>query len=124
MRPCEKHHELRPEACKVCHLYVHDERYRKLWGEGEIQESIPEEVVQKTFLGKAVQFAGALITHALEGFPKVPLDVFEERQTICGRCLPYYDRARNKCKKCSCDLSVKLWWAEQECPDGRWGRTQ
>ena len=68
---------------------------------------------------RAKNFAGALIEHAIAGFPEVSEEVFQQRITTCRAC-EHYDRIANACRVCGCISGIKARWTEQRCPKKKW----
>lgn len=70
-------------------------------------------------LTKAAHFGRALVTHAVAGFPAADEATARARLEICRAC-DRFDRARTACRACGCHLEVKIRWADQRCPIGKW----
>lgn len=123
-RPCG--HDPEDPACRLCQLCAEDSargyKYRQKWGVPE-----PEGFKDPTLLQKTINFGRAVVRHARKGMRKVPLEVHEERLSLCRSCTDYYDEVRQTCRHRRCGCSVggavldKTSWAEQSCPVGRWG---
>lgn len=75
-----------------------------------------------SLLDKAVNLAVALFEHVAAGMPLVDAETAEARLAICRTCLEFFDAERVVCthKKCGCQMEVKITWAEQACPIGKW----
>lgn len=66
---------------------------------------------------KAANFAVATVQHVAAGMPKSPEELAAERLAICGAC----DRlASGSCSLCGCQMKIKVTWADQKCPIGKW----
>lgn len=48
-------------------------------------------------------------------------DVREIRQTRCIHC-PHYVKDSHQCDICTCVVNLKVMFAAESCPVGRWGR--
>lgn len=115
-RPC-KHDPPLPATCRLCYLWLHDVRYRKLWGGDDAAQPAPPGLWQK-----AVNFASAVAQHAASGFQQAGPAERERRQAICRGCTEWFDAGTGTClhKKCGCKLNRKSAWESQRCPIGKW----
>lgn len=43
-----------------------------------------------------------------------------KRLDVCRTC-ELYEQVSNRCSKCGCYLSMKVSWANEKCPMGKWG---
>lgn len=68
-----------------------------------------------SIINKAINFGSAVLKHVGTGFKKVPLEVLNERLSICKSCENYIKDA-DSCKICGCNLSVKCSWCSSACP--------
>lgn len=48
--------------------------------------------------------------------------VQRERLEICKKC-PFYDDLQHRCKKCGCNLGVKVKFALDSCPINKWAES-
>ena len=71
------------------------------------------------FTRKAINFSKAITQHIAAGLPEADEDTVSRRLEICQDC-SYFDAARAACRLCGCSMTVKVRWAEQKCPDGKW----
>jgi hypothetical protein len=72
-------------------------------------------------LTRAVNFLGAVVSHAAAGRPKSSPETVAARLAVCGTCpqrLP-----GGVCAGCGCNLTVKASWADTDCPKGLWPAT-
>jgi len=73
----------------------------------------------------AMTAAKALGRFAASGFRKAPEETRLSRQAVCHAC-PDWDAegfaGMGRCRKCGCS-GIKLSWASEQCPLGKWGRT-
>lgn len=69
-------------------------------------------------LEKIVNFAAAAVRHAAAGLPQATAEQAAARLAICESC-EHFDGGT--CRLCGCGMEVKVSWAEQACPIGRWG---
>jgi len=106
MRPCTCE---QTGSCRLCYLYHHDARYRRLW-DGESQQ--PPSLAQK-----AVSFIGAVVNHAASGFAQAAPEELAKRQAICGTCP---ELSNGRCLKCGCNAALKAAWESSKCPLGKW----
>lgn len=78
--------------------------------------------------GLASQAASALKSSARfvsSGFKRVSNEVYNHRINICRACEFWEEDARmgyGKCKKCGCGKG-KHWLPHEQCPIGKWGKT-
>lgn len=49
----------------------------------------------------------------------VPNDVINNRKSICGSC-EFFDKGRERCTKCGCNMAVKTYLKASTCPIGKW----
>jgi predicted Zn-ribbon and HTH transcriptional regulator len=49
----------------------------------------------------------------------VPNDVLNNRKSICNSC-EFYDKIRERCLKCGCNMAVKTYLKASTCPIGKW----
>lgn len=70
-------------------------------------------------VSKVVSFSTALARHTAAGFPTLSSQRVEDRLAVCRGC-NQYDETRNACRMCGCNLTLKLTWADQACPLGKW----
>lgn len=78
---------------------------------------LPPNVVLPPIWRSARTFLGALWTHVKTGAKQVTAEQYEARAKICDACPR---RRGNKCTVCTCNLSVKMSWADQSCPEKKW----
>ena len=52
----------------------------------------------------------------------VPNNVYEDRLTICRKCV-YYFKPSGQCKRCLCFMKIKARIAPMECPEKYWAKT-
>ncbi len=100
-----------PGQCHFCWLATFDPDY------GGVQPDGPG------LVRKAINFAGAVMQHAVAGGRQASETEKARRLAICSDCSVYYDAERKSCKhvECGCDLGAKAGWQDQKCPIGRWG---
>ena len=78
---------------------------------------------------KIYNFTMAAIKHVAKGIPTCSEEQIKERMSVCERC-PYFSGLICTHSACGCNVNNKrkflnkLAWADQECPDGRWGKVQ
>jgi hypothetical protein len=49
----------------------------------------------------------------------VSSDVKESRKNICLSC-EFYDKPKDRCTKCGCNMAVKTYLRASSCPIGKW----
>jgi hypothetical protein len=82
------------------------------------------DVVRLSLLDKAKNFAASAVQHIAAGLPATPAAEIDRRFAICQGC-EFYDGT--SCQKCGCPIVreskfiSKLAWADQSCPEGKWG---
>lgn len=70
-------------------------------------------------------FSKSMGQWAQEGFKKVSNEVYNHRINICRGCEFWREDARlgyGKCAKCGCGKG-KHWLPHEQCPIGKWGKT-
>lgn len=70
-------------------------------------------------LQRAASLGKAIVYHVAAGLPGADDETVESRLATCQAC-EKYDADRRVCKACGCFLDVKICWAEQKCPLGKW----
>lgn len=78
-----------------------------------------DEVNPPSFFRKAANLSKAIVEHAGAGFPTTDRETIDKRWAICRTC-EHFDAERTICRVCGCQLQVKIDWAEQKCPVGKW----
>jgi len=77
---------------------------------------------------KIKTFLKSLWFHIASGLPKSTQKDIEQRYSICIKC-EYFEIKKSECNICGCNINKKkiflnkLAWADQECPIGKWGKT-
>jgi glycosyltransferase involved in cell wall biosynthesis len=61
----------------------------------------------------------AAASHVASGLATVTPEEASRRLAICDQC-EHHRPESNRCGLCGCGLSLKVTWATQHCPDGRW----
>jgi len=84
---------------------------------------------------RVVNFVAAAAQHAIAGNPVVSEKVLQERLKICQAC-ELFKRNQNEiggvCTHSSCGCNIqdnlnylnKIAWADQQCPIGKWGKSE
>jgi hypothetical protein len=70
-------------------------------------------------LTKAANFGKAIVSHVAAGRPEADAATVAARWATCRAC-PMFDAAGVTCRACGCVLEIKIRWAEQRCPIGKW----
>lgn len=68
---------------------------------------------------QAVNLAGSLASHAVNGLATVSEEEKARRLAICRRC-PSYDPCQARCRECGCYMDAKAAWESEACPLGKW----
>lgn len=79
----------------------------------------PLPISEPSLLQKAANFGRAITQHLAAGLPHTDEATVARRLSICQVC-EYFDATRTACRKCGCYMEVKVKWAEQKCPIGKW----
>jgi hypothetical protein len=121
--------------CKQCWLYENDPKYKALFDGQPIPELLPRpsgidpecvkaaqrEQAEPSLLRKAMNFAGAVVVHAVQGFPQATEQEVKRRVSICEVC-EFFKVENRSCKQisCGCFIDTKATWLDQHCPIGKW----
>lgn len=76
---------------------------------------------------RIITFLRSLFWHIYAGSPKSTKTQISYRYNICLSC-DYFDKVNSQCLHCGCNINNKkmflnkLAWADQECPEGKWGK--
>lgn len=114
-------------GCRICQLLDRDgphyqAGYRRMFFPGEFPAEQPTANPMPSppgILQKAVNLTRATIEHVRAGRPILPAAESDARLAICRSC-DRLDAANQSCRLCGCNMPVKVTWAEQSCPEGRW----
>lgn len=103
--------------CRICELTDPSHRdynplYRALY-------SLENSTEDPTLLQKAVNLGRAVTHHLAAGLPESDDETVNHRLAICHSC-ERFDVERVSCRACGCRMNVKVRWAEQKCPIGKW----
>lgn len=85
-----------------------------------IPNNIADSIEPPSLFHNAANFGKALVTHAVAGFPEADEAMVVRRLEICHTCEKYDPGPPARCRACGCFLDIKIAWAEQKCPIGRW----
>lgn len=82
---------------------------------------LPQQSIQTdpSLFRKVANFGKAIVTHAVAGFPETDEETIRNRFEVCHGC-EHFDKDRTACRKCGCHLEIKIRWADQKCPIGKW----
>lgn len=83
-------------------------------------QPIDDRIDNPAFFRKAVNLGKAIVEHAVAGFPEADGAMVARRLEICHTCENYDPGLPARCRACGCFLDIKIAWAEQKCPIGRW----
>lgn len=87
----------------------------------EIASVVQQETKMPSLVQQAVNFGGALVKHAVNGFGTVTPEQQEERLAICRACPLFKD---GRCLACGCVVAAKTSWKSSSCPKSYWGPIQ
>lgn len=96
--------------CQLCWHYHHNTRVRAAWDDNEAIKIPP-------MLEQVGSLISSVASWGFSGCSRVPLNVQEERQTICNGCEFKKD---DRCGVCGCFLKPKTSWVTEKCPLGKW----
>jgi hypothetical protein len=85
---------------------------------GHVATSAPVPVVP-SLLRKAANFGKAIVDHVAAGMPTASDATVRERLATCQEC-DRFGAENRECLVCGCQLDIKVRWAEQRCPIGKW----
>lgn len=68
---------------------------------------------------KAVNLGKAVVDHVAAGMHAADDATVESRWATCRAC-EMFDAEKVVCRACGCHLEIKIRWAEQKCPIGKW----
>jgi len=74
------------------------------------------------FARRVWNFINAAASHIRHGLPVVSEQEARRRLDICEGCKEWFDPESGRCNRpeCGCNMDVKVTWAEQRCPIGKW----
>jgi hypothetical protein len=72
-----------------------------------------------SLVAQAVSVTKAASRFVASGCATVDQAEFDRRHAICEAC-EHFDAATNRCKLCSCNMAVKPWMRDVECPIKKW----
>jgi len=93
------------------------------------------ELKPPSLLQRIINFTAAATQHAIAGNPVVTEEVLQERLKICQGC-ELFKRNQNEVggvcthENCGCNIKDnltylnKIAWADQQCPIGKWGKSE
>lgn len=70
---------------------------------------------------RITNYAKAVVKYRRNYGYMLPLEIADERLTICLAC-PQYDASKDRCqhRKCGCTVKKKVEWSTESCPESRW----
>lgn len=77
------------------------------------------EQVSPSVWHKLTNYSKALLKYKLAGSPTTPLEIQNERLTICESCDRLEPISRS-CYECGCPVDEKVKWGTERCPLGKW----
>jgi hypothetical protein len=123
-------------TCRLCALLDRDgpeysEAYRRRYypaefpGElpgGSPGEPPPGPSPPPSLVRKAGNLARAIVEHVAAGMPEADEATAAHRLATCRACPEFNaaDRDNPTCNRCGCHLTIKVRWAGQRCPAGKW----
>lgn len=103
-----KHDPPKPETCRLCHLFLIDPAYNRLYGGDGVEASMADKV-KNAFLAGA-NFVGS-------GLKIVSEEEQSRRLDICSSCIMHQE---GTCKACGCPVKGKSLLESQSCPIKKW----
>lgn len=105
---------------EVCQgVNVEDEKRDRLLDAWQIQQE-----GEPSVLRKAVNLAGAVVRHAIDGFSILPTEEANVRLAVCTSGCEFWDgnEENPRClhEKCGCWLKEKVRWRSEDCPVKKW----
>lgn len=71
---------------------------------------------------RVVNFAGAVVSHVAAGLPTLGPEAVAARLAVCEAPCPQR-LPDGVCAGCGCHLREKARWADMDCPEGLWPRS-
>lgn len=112
---------------KFCHFLLNGDEYRcEVCGfTTKVKDAIRKCKPPPNLAQRLTNFIPALTNHLMAGSPKTTQEQINHRLGICREC-PLF--VNNICIHDSCGCNIKdtqtffnkLYWADQECPIGKW----
>lgn len=60
------------------------------------------------------------VTSVVQGNPlSVSDNTINNRKNVCNSC-EFFDKGRDRCVKCGCNLAIKTYLKASSCPIGKW----
>jgi hypothetical protein len=103
------------KVARFCVLKRTDESYRQYL----IDYVEPPPQSEPSLMARATTFAKAVVDHVAAGLPTVDSATVNGRLAICRGC-EHFEAETSKCGRCTCYMPMKVTWAEQQCPIGKW----
>lgn len=76
------------------------------------------------FIKKVFTFLIALLIHIFTGAKTVSMQTYKERTDTCFKCpLLIEEKGKPTCSVCGCKVLKKAKWADQDCPENYWNKT-
>lgn len=76
------------------------------------------------YIKRVFTFVIALIKHIFSGARTVSTKVYKERTETCFKCdFLIEENKKPTCAKCGCKVLKKAKWADQDCPENYWNKT-
>lgn len=117
--------------CPKCGFTHKNQKIKKTCGVVPVKRTQPPSVGRKVY-----NFTKAAISHLIKGNPTVSEEVLKERHEICKSC-PLFKKSTSNpewgvctAESCGCNIKDtkdylnKIGWADQECPEGKWGKVE
>jgi len=109
------------EKCKHCPLATEDRPCPGQRNQGVCGKADPSSPRYRPgFVAKILGFVVAATKHVAAGSPQATQGEAAARLAICRAC-EHFDTDRGACRQCGCGMELKVSWADQSCPIGRWG---
>lgn len=105
------------EGCPWQARLIDENMVRPITTGDSVITSNPNFPEQPGIIEIGTNFIKSTAKHIMNGGKSVSKEVYEERLNICNGC---EHREGNKCRRCTCNLSMKCARPLEECPIKKW----
>jgi hypothetical protein len=94
---------------------------KKVYGKvGEVDISkLSTSCSRPSILQMSKNLATSTIKHLANGAAAASSDQQKLRSSICESC-DFFDADSKRCNSCGCFVNIKVTWASESCPEGKW----
>tara|TARA_R100001509_G_C4718097_1_gene165647 strand:- start:15 stop:308 length:294 start_codon:yes stop_codon:yes gene_type:complete len=78
-----------------------------------------DKVTPPNLLQKGWSLSKSLMRYAVEGFPNVSQEEYEQRMLMCNSC-EFLNKKNSTCNVCGCAVEYKGRMETEKCPESRW----